>query len=222
MKKTITTIAVASLLAASGISFQASATEGLSANVAATNNYLWRGLEQTGGDAAVSGGIDYATDSGFYTGTWVSNAWGGTELDLYGGFGADINESMSYDVGFIYFAYPDADDADFSEIYGSFTFTGLTVGVAILATAEGYDAADSIYVNADYALTLSNEVELGFHVGSYSGDAVDGWYGESAIDFGVNLSKDNFTFGVSKTDYDDGGSSDDMKFYVAYSVDIDL
>jgi len=222
MKKAITAIAMTSLLAASAVSFQASATEGLSANVAATNNYLWRGLEQTGGDAAISGGIDYAIDSGFYTGTWVSNAWGGAEVDLYGGFAADIDDSMSYDVGFIYFAYPDADDADFSEVYGSFTFTGLTVGVAVLTSAEGYDAGDSIYVNADYAVTLGNEAELGFHVGSYSGDAVDGWYGESAIDFGVSLSKDNFTFGLSKTDYDDGASSDDMKFYVAYSVDIDL
>jgi len=222
MKKAITAIAMTSLLAASAVSFQASATEGLSANVAATNNYLWRGLEQTGGDAAISGGIDYAIDSGFYTGTWVSNAWGGAEVDLYGGFAADIDDSMSYDVGFIYFAYPDADDADFSEVYGSFTFTGLTVGVAVLTSAEGYDAGDSIYVNADYTITLGNEAELGFHVGSYSGDAVDGWYGESAIDFGVSLSKDNFTFGLSKTDYDDGASSDDMKFYVAYSVDIDL
>jgi len=222
MKKAITTIAMTSLLATSAFSFQTSATEGLSANVAATNNYLWRGLEQTGGDAAISGGIDYAVDSGFYTGTWVSNAWGGAEVDLYGGFAADINESMSYDVGFIYFAYPDADDADFSEVYGSFTFTGLTLGVAILTSAEGYDAGDSVYINADYALTLGNEAELGFHLGSYSGDAVDGWYGESAIDFGVSLSKDNFTFGLSKTDYDDGASSDDMKFYVAYSVDIDL
>jgi len=217
MKKAITVIAMASLFAASGISFQASATDGLSANVAATNNYLWRGLEQTGGDAAISGGIDYANDSGFYTGTWVSNAWGGTELDLYGGFSADINESMSYDVGFIYFAYPDADDADFSEVYGSFTFTGLTVGVAVLTSAEGYDAGDSVYVNADYALALGNEAEVNFHLGNYSGD-----FSTDSTDFGVSISKDNFTFGISKTDYDDGASSDDMKFYVAYSVDIDL
>ena len=210
---------ITSLLAASAISFQASATEGLSANVAATNNYLWRGLEQTAGDAAVSGGIDYASDSGFYTGTWLSNAWGGTELDLYGGFGADINENMSYDVGFIYFAYPDADDADFSEIYASFTFTGLTVGVAVLASAalDGIDAGDSVYINADYALTLGNEAEVNFHLGNYSGD-----FSTDSTDFGISISKDNFTFGVSKTDYDDGGSSDDMKFYVSYSIDIDL
>lgn len=36
---------ITSLLAASAISFQASATEDLSTNVTTTNNYLWRGLE---------------------------------------------------------------------------------------------------------------------------------------------------------------------------------
>ena len=225
MKQSLLNIALSSALIAGSIAApSAFAVEGLSANVAVTNNYLWRGLEQTGGDAAVSGGIDYANDSGIYAGTWVSNAGGGTELYLYGGFGADINESMSYDVGFIYYAYPDADDADFSEIYGSFTFTNLTVGVAVLTTAaaDETDALDSIYVSADYALAVGNEAEVNFHIGSFSGDAVDEALGESAIDFGVSLSKNNFTMGVSKTDYDDGGSSDDMKFYVAYSVDIDL
>ncbi|MEI6893615.1 MAG: TorF family putative porin [Colwellia sp.] len=221
MKKLPLTLAALSL-ATSTAFVSTTAFAEVSANVSATSNYLWRGLEQTSGDAAISGGIDYSAESGFYAGTWVSNAWGGTELDLYGGYGADINESMSYDVGFIYYAYPDIDDVDFSEVYANFTFTGLTLGVAVLTSAEDYDAGDSIYASADYALALSNGAEVGFHVGSYSGDAVDGWYGESAIDFGVSLSKDNFTFGVSKTDYEDGLNSDDMKFYVSYSVDISL
>lgn len=222
MKRTLLSIALTALLATSTISTQASATEGLSANVGMTSNYLWRGLEQTGGAAAVSGGIDYSTQSGFYVGTWASNAsWGDmkTELDLYGGFGADINENMSYDVGFMYYAYPDSisGKADFSEVYGSFTFNGLTIGAAVLTSAEGFDAGDAIYATADYSLALSNESELAFHLGSFTGD-----FSTDSIDFGVSLSKDNFTFGLSKTDYSDGGSSDDMKFYVAYSVDIDL
>ncbi|MEM7452142.1 MAG: TorF family putative porin, partial [Pseudomonadota bacterium] len=51
---------------------QASADD-LSANVGISNNYIWRGLTQTENGTAVSGGIDYAADSGFYAGTWVSN-----------------------------------------------------------------------------------------------------------------------------------------------------
>ena len=223
MKKSLLSIALTSLLATSAVvSTQASATEGLSANVGMTSNYLWRGLEQTGGDAAVSGGIDYASDSGFYIGTWASNAsWadGMTyELDLYGGYSADINDSMSYDVGYIYYGYPDetSGDADFSEIYGNFTFSGLTLGLAVLTSGEGADAGDTIYASADYALTLKNEAEIAFHLGSYSGD----WLSEDSIDYGVSISKSGFTFGASATDLDDAPG--DVKFYIAYSMDIDL
>ncbi|MBU2870621.1 TorF family putative porin [Colwellia sp. E2M01] len=222
MKKLTTAFTLLSL-ATSAAFVSTSASAEVSANVAATSNYLWRGMEQTGGAAAISGGIDYSAESGFYVGTWASNAsWGDmkTELDLYGGFGADINENMSYDVGFIYYAYPDSisGDADFSEVYGSFTFSGLTLGVAVLTSGEDADAGDTIYASADYALALSNEAEVNFHIGSYSGD----WLAEDSIDFGVSLSKDNFTFGVSKIDLDDGAGSDEMKFYVSYAVDITL
>jgi len=221
MKKTLLSIAMTSLLATTAFtSMSVSAVEGLSANAAVTSNYLWRGLEQTAGKAAVSGGIDYAADSGFYVGTWASTAdWaeGMTyELDLYSGFGGSISESISYDVGFIYFAYPDADDADFSEVYGSISFDALTVGVAILTSGEGADAGDTIYANVDYTFDLGNELELALHIGSYSGD----WLAEDSIDYGMSLSKSGFTFGASATDLD--GGAGDLKVYVAYSVDIDL
>ncbi len=226
MNRAISIISIASLLAASSFSFTASATEGLSANVAATSNYLWRGLEQTGGDAAISGGIDYAHDSGFYAGTWASNAsWGDmkTEVDLYLGFGGDITNNISYDVGYIYFAYPDsiADKNAFSEIYASVSTGGFSIGLAVLADSEaggdGAEFGDSVYANIDYGFSLANEAEIALHVGNYSGD-----FSTDSTDISVSISKSGFTLGVSKTDHDDGMDSDDMKFYVAYSVDIDL
>jgi len=222
MKKTLLSIAMTSVLATTAfISTSASAVEGLSANAAATSNYLWRGVTQTDGDSAVSGGIDYADDSGLYVGTWASSLGGESyELDLYAGFGGDISDSISYDVGFIYYAYPDAvNDSDFSEVYCSVSFDALTVGLAILTSSDtdNVDAGDSIYANADYAFDLGNELELALHLGSYSGDAL----GEDEyIDYGVSLSKSGFTFGASATDLN--GKDGDMKVYVAYSVDIDL
>ena len=204
-------------------SSHANATEGLSANVAATSNYLWRGLEQTNGAAAISGGIDYADQSGFYVGTWVSNAdWANNdmsyELDLYGGFSASINESLSYDVGFIYYAYPDetTGNADFSEVYASVSFDALTVGLAVLASGEGADAGDTIYASADYSIALANESDITLHIGSYSGD----WLAEDSIDYGLSFNKGGFTLGASATDLD--GAAGDIKAYIAYSIDIDL
>lgn len=222
MKNALLGLAIASSLASVAFtSTEVSASE-WSANAAATSNYLWRGLEQTGGKAAVSGGIDYAADSGFYAGTWASNAdWaeGMTyELDFYAGFGGSISESVSYDVGFIYFAYPDetSGDADFSEIYGSISFNALTVGVAVLADGEGGDFGDTIYANVDYSFALANEAEVALHIGSYSGD----WLAEDSIDYGISISKGGFTFGVSDTDLD--GAAGDPKVYLSYSFDIAL
>ncbi|GAA0822928.1 TorF family putative porin [Colwellia asteriadis] len=205
------------------ISNTAQATEGLSANVGATSNYLWRGLEQTNGSAAISGGIDYEDSSGFYAGTWVSNAdWANNdmsyELDLYGGYSADINDSLSYDVGFIYYAYPDetTGDADFSEVYASVTFEALTLGVAVLTSGEGADVGDTIYASADYSFALANDADITLHLGSYSGD----WLSEDSIDYGVSFNKSGFTLGASATDLD--GAAGDIKAYIAYSIDIDL
>lgn len=199
----------------------------VTANAAATSNYLWRGQEQTSGDAAISGGIDYTNESGFYAGAWASNAsWADEmtyELDLYAGFGGAINESVSYDVGYIYYAYPDAAstaDADFSEIYGSISVKGFTFGAAVLATSaasgDGTDFADSLYLTADYAFAVGNNcTEIAFHLGHYSGDFIGD---DNIIDYGIAVSKDGFTFGLSDTDID--GS--DVKAYVAYSVDFTL
>ncbi|WP_158972099.1 TorF family putative porin [Paraglaciecola sp. L3A3] len=219
----ITSIA-AVVLAATSFSQVASAE--VTANVSVTNNYLWRGMEQTGGAAAVSGGIDYASDSGFYAGTWASNAsWGDmkTELDVYFGFGGDISENVSYDVGYVYFAYPDsvANENDFSEIYASISASGFTFGLAVLADSEaggdGGEFGDSIYANLDYGIALDSGAEIGLHIGDYSGD-----FSSDSTDIGVSISKDSFTFGVSKTDLDDGADSDDLKFYVSYAVDFTL
>ena len=68
------------------LSSYASAVE-ISGNVGLSSDYIWRGMTQTNGDAAINGGFDLATDNGFYFGTWSSNAGGAgsnysMELDL--------------------------------------------------------------------------------------------------------------------------------------------
>ena len=83
-------------------------------NIGATSQYLWRGMSQ-GSGAAVQGGLDYSADNGFSIGTWVSNVDFGddTTYELDGYFGYSIGPVS---LGYIYYAYPDGDDLDFSEI----------------------------------------------------------------------------------------------------------
>ncbi len=50
-----------------------------------------------------------STDMGFYVGTWASNvnfSGGSIETDVYGGFKGSINEDLAYDVGILYYGYP--------------------------------------------------------------------------------------------------------------------
>lgn len=232
MKKTLL---VASILGAVSTmaSTSAIAVEGLSANAAVTSNYYWRGMTQTNDGAAVSGGIDYADESGFYAGVWTSNVVyesAASELDLYFGYSGEM-DGIAYDVGYIYFNYPRKSSIspimedgayrpaltalDFGEIYASVSFDALTLGIAVLANAEASGASfgDSTYISADYSLEVAEGIEAAFHIGKYDGDfAVEG------VDVGASISKDGFTFGVVESDRD--GQS--LGYYVSYAVDFDL
>lgn len=208
-----------SLALTAGATGTAMATEGLSANVAVGSNYLWRGVSQTDDGAAVSGGIDYASKSGFYIGTWVSNVDFGddtnAEVDLYGGYGGSQGD-FGYDVGYIYYGYPGGDDLNFSEVYASASWKYLSVGVSSLADADwDADFGDDIYLEANLTFEVSPGLELAFHVGNYDFDE-----GTDYTDYSVSLSKNGFSLMVS--DVDEDLVSEDLQVVVSYSMDIDL
>ena len=113
------------------LSSYASAVE-ISSNVGISTDYIWRGITQTDGDAAVNGGFDLSADNGFYFGTWASNAGGknsnySMELDIYLGFSGEMAENMTYDIGYISVIYPGDDSADFEEAYIAFNIYGLNI-----------------------------------------------------------------------------------------------
>ncbi|MEW6983527.1 TorF family putative porin [Colwelliaceae bacterium 6471] len=221
MKKALTAIALTTVLTSSALlSGQAFAVEGLSANVGATNNYLWRGVSQSTNAAAISGGIDYSAESGFYIGTWVSNAdWADEmtyEMDIYGGFSGDLGEGFGYDVGYIYYAYDSDANSDFNEVYASISYDAFSVTYFTLIDSDaGGDFGDDSYISADAEFEVSKDLSLGLHIGRYDFDA-----GGDYTDYGVSLSKDGFTFTVSDTDID--GADGDVNFIISYSLDFDL
>lgn len=83
-------------------------------NVGVVSDYLFRGVSQTHGGAALQGGVDFTHPSGFYVGawgstiTWVKDNWGSgsTEVDLYGGYRGNFTPDWTYDVGLITYNYP--------------------------------------------------------------------------------------------------------------------
>lgn len=96
----------------------------VSANVALTTKYKYRGQDQSDPAKAVlpalQGGFDL-TVGGFYVGNWNSSVGflGGTEMDVYGGYRGEV-VGLSYDVGLLYYYYPgEISTANTTELYGS-------------------------------------------------------------------------------------------------------
>lgn len=212
-KKTLLASAVAGSL------FASSAMAGVSMNIGATSNYMWRGMSQTTEGPAIQGGIDYAHDSGFYAGTWASNIdWTGVpsyEIDFYLGFGNSFAEDWAYDVGYIYYMYPVASDvteADFGELYGSIGWKGLTLFGAYQTNEKASDVEDIYYVSLDYLWEYAGDMSSDFLVGYYGGDGVEAWNGgEAYTHFYADVSKStdygDVTLALSIADFEDSVAS---------------
>lgn len=210
---------IAAVLASSGTAFAGD----LTANVGVANNYIWRGLTQSENGAAVSGGLDYVTDSGFYIGTWASNVSYvpadpfSFEHDIYLGFRG--GETVTWDVGYLYYNYDTGANYDFSEVYAALGYKGFTLkysalvqsgrsesldtGVRGIGPNVDYGFGSSTYLSLDYAHTLPNEVTLGFHIGSHQGDfarSFNAFTTGSYMDYNISLAKGGFKFMVTDTD----------------------
>ncbi len=181
MSRRNTAIAVALASALSATAAQAE----LSGNIAASSDYVWRGVTQTDHASAVSGGIDYAHETGFYVGGWASNIAKDTEIDLYAGYGHDFN-GIGVDLGYISYVYPADTLADFSEVY-----LGLSYGIASVKFSYNTDSNNQDLYSE---LSLSQNIggyDLGLHVGSYSYDNPSNSQlnGGDYVDYNVSLGK---------------------------------
>ena len=116
MKKIL--VATASCLLLAGAAHAQSAAPAptpewtVAGNASLNSDYRFRGFTQTNYGAALQGGIDIAHSSGFYVGNWNSNVaqdlYNGAslEMDFYGGFKGEVAPGVGYDVGAIYYYYP--------------------------------------------------------------------------------------------------------------------
>lgn len=160
----------------------AGSTVSVSANVALASEYRFRGVDLSGGDLAIQGGVDVAHDSGFYVGTWASSidedtvGYGSTELDIYGGWGGKLTEGVALDVGVIQYIYPNAGpgDFDYTEFYSSIGFTfgpaEAKVGVAYAPEQDSLGGTDNVYVYTDLGVGVpGTPVTVTGHIGYTDG-----------------------------------------------------
>lgn len=254
MKNSITTTFKKPLLVAAvsmaAMAVSAPSMAEVTANVSLTNNYIWRGLTQTINESATQGGIDYANDSGFYAGTWVSNVSYDSddaysyEHDMYFGFAGEAG-GLSYDIGYLYYNYDSNAQYDFSEVYGSLGMGNFSATLFLLADTEAAESptddfgfGKTTYLSLDYAIPLESGTEIGLHLGRHAGDFAESFNGtaDDYFDWNVSVAKGGFAFMVTGTTlgYDDDNDgmedyasmaardNDNVKFVVSYSVDFEL
>lgn len=206
---------VAAALALSAVTAQAEVT----GTVTAISDYDFRGITQTAQDPALQGSLDFSHDSGFYMGAWASNVDFGDccdesfELDLYTGFrGGDV---ITYDVGFVYYAYPGADSIHYPEIYAGIGWKWLSGKVWYSNDFGGADEA-AWYYEGNGTVELPANFGLTAHIGYSDGDYWDEFYSGGYMDWsvGVTYALGNFNLGLKWVDGSDleeaDGTPDDV------------
>ncbi|GMG85954.1 TorF family putative porin [Biformimicrobium ophioploci] len=188
-----------------------------SANFALTSDYRFRGISQSDTGVALQGGFDLDLGNGFYAGTWGSSVdfgYAGTsmEQDWYMGYSGSVSETVSFDVGYLYYDYPGSDvKEDYQELYGSISVADFSFGIAY---SDDYFAETGkfTYYSLDYGTELAG-VSLSAHVGYNSFDEVGFVQDEdSYLDYSVALSKEfngvEVGLALVGTDVDDFGCYD--------------
>ena len=199
-------IATAMLLGAIGTTANAVEIDG-SAGV--VSNYVWRGATQSAGNPALQGSIGLTTEKGFY-----ANAWGSqvdfdddttAEIDLTVGYGKNINDNVSVDVGYIKYTYTGDDlkiGDDIQEIYGT-----LSLGPVSGTIYRDLDSDSNYYAGS---VSISDIVEMPLDVSGFLGRNAD-----SNMDAGVILGNDfiddkinvSYSWTWSEDDVDDSTHS---------------
>ncbi len=179
----------------------------LSANLGATNDYLFRGITQTSNGFSVQGGADYDMGNGASVGTWFATGLTGgldREIDLYAGYAGQAG-GLDYNVNAIYYNYASAANADYTELT-AYVSKGEFSGGLILDVTNSVNIFDLGYS------TDVDGISVGANLYLYSG----------STDYTISAGKEISGFDVSATF---GGTTDSAKsggFSVLVTKSFDL
>lgn len=226
------------------------AMAGVTGNVGAVSNYLFRGVEQSvTSDPAVQGGVDYAHASGLYVGTWISNTefigYNGAlvsyETDVYAGYTFKVG-GLGLDAGLLYYYYRDDTALNTLEAYLGATLGPVTGKVYYTPDYFGIDDftddSEGLYVTFSAALPLSDTLTFTPQVGMTSGDGPDVFFDANGafagdpdgeyVDYSLTLTKAldagmAFSLAVVGTTLDNATfGKDDQKVVIGLKKTFDL
>ena len=190
----------------------------LSGNVGWASEYFYRGIPQK--PSSASAGLDLAAN-GVYLGTWAADVGDGNEVDLYAGFGTEV-EDFSVSVGGTGYFYtgPGTSSGGFDNTYLE---GNLNVGFKALSGEFSYGRHGTDPGNETYCLAATVE-EAGLYAtfGTF-GKAIDGEYFEAGYGLSVG-DLDLSAAWIYSTDTILPGADDDhtLVFGISHTFDINI
>jgi uncharacterized protein (TIGR02001 family) len=163
-----------------------------SASVAATTDYVLRGVSQTYDSGALQLGVNYQSPLGWFAGTWASNVdpypfgVAALELDLYAGFRRPLGDKFNATVTYTHYQYVDDSRPD------RYSYDELALSVSyldeVIATVS-YQPDSTLYSDlgfADRRPSLAYELALRWPLpAGFALDAGVGYYDLQRL-FGVH------------------------------------
>ncbi len=229
MKMKKTTAIVSALLA--GTVF-ASAQEDLSVSVslAYETDYIFRGAQFAEDYFAPAVDITYGD---MYAGIWAAlptDSEYEDEVDFYAGYGFEVSDTVSGDVGFTYYTFPDSADGLFDGDVNTFEiYTGLSFEAPLSPSVYVFYDLDlealTIETSAGHSWEVSEStaIELAGYLGYVDASGADSYlYYGAGVSYSIAISESaSASIGVNWYGVDEDGmmyDGDDNKVTVGASV----
>lgn len=142
---------------------------GVSGNLDISSDYFWRGASQTGGQTALSGGLQ-VDGNGLYGGVWASQVDfdddANIEYDFYAGYALAVSDKISLDFSVVQYNYDDGDYDATEEVIGK-----LRVGPFSAMYAVDIDDSENDFVAVGMDIPFIKALDVSLEYGRHPDDS---------------------------------------------------
>lgn len=153
----------------------ATAHAGLTANLAVTSDYIFRGISNSNRQPALQGGVDFVHPDGWYVGGWASNVDfrdGGeakVEIDGYFGYAASVGK-FSWNTGWMAYVYPGASQSlryDTQRLSAGMQYdlSAALVGLYFDRIKNVFGSGPAHYLETSLVVPLHADISLDMRIG---------------------------------------------------------
>ena len=192
----------------------------VSANVALTSDYVWRGVSQTDENPALQAGAEYAHAIGVYVGVWGSNVDfaedvddpARIELDYSVGWRGETEAGLGWDLSLLRYTYPKStEDFDYNEVTLSLSYEMFTFEVDY-SNDTFATGTDTFYYNVGVSHEIPDFFEISASIG-YS-DLNQEITGEGApdsyVDWRIGVAQELLGLDFDLSYYDTNGKGEEL------------